>query len=282
MRRFITLHPRYFVLSLGMALAASLAAPAARADTSNFWDGNWHGNIQPYVWLPGISAETRYQLPNNGGEVQQKTDNNIFSYLSGAFMLDGTVRKGDWGMYGDIDWVKFSGEKGRFTNIGGDRIGAGANLDTRWGMKGGMVNFAGLYTLAHTGQGFIDLLFGVRYLWVKGNLDWDFSLNGNAGNVNIDRSGHLNNQMHVTDAIIGIRGNWSPFEDKRWFFPYYLDFGAGSSDTTYKASFGVAYGFDWGDIGFSYRDIHYSHSGNDKFIKDLTLSGPNFSVNWNF
>lgn len=232
--------------------------------------------------MPGISAETRYQLPNNGGEVTSKTDNDIFSYLSGALMLDGTVRKGDWGMYGDLDWVKFSNEEGRFSNIGGERFGASANLNTRWGFKGGMVNLAGLYTLSHSGQGFIDLLFGVRYLWVKGNLNWNFSLNGNAGNVNIADSGHLSNQMHATDAIIGIRGNWSPFENKRWFFPYYLDFGGGDGNTSYKLSAGVGYGFDWGDISFSYRDIHYSQNSSNKFIKDLSLAGPTFSVNWNF
>lgn len=282
MRRFVASQPLFPAISLAVIVAAALAAPAAKADTPDFWDGNWHGNIEPYVWLPGISANTRYQLPNGGGEVQQKSDNNIFSYLSGAFMIDGTVRKDNWGMYGDLDWVKFTNDQGRFTTIGGQRFGASANLDTNWGLKGGMVNLAGLYTIGHSGQGYVDFLFGMRYLWVKGNLGWNFNLNGNAGNISISRSGHLNNQMHVTDGIIGIRGDWSPFDDKRWFFPYYVDFGAGSSDTTFQARLGVAYGFSWGDIALQYRDVRYNQSGNDKFIKELQLSGPTFSVNWNF
>src|SRR5579859_7949983 len=110
--RFASPRALLAVVCLGL-----LAVPAAKADTPDYWDGDWHGSIQPYGWLPGISADTRYQLPNNGGTVEQKSDNNIFDYLSGALMVDGTVRKGNWGFYGDFDWVKFSNENGRFTNI---------------------------------------------------------------------------------------------------------------------------------------------------------------------
>jgi hypothetical protein len=268
---------------LVVALAFAAAAPSARADDAglDYWDGNWHGSIQPYGWLPGVSATTRFQLPNNGPSVEQKSSNSLLSNLSGAFMLDGTVRKGDWGMYGDIDWVDFSNEKGRFTSIGGQRFGASANLDNTWDMKGGMVNFAGLYTIAHGQDGYIDFLFGVRYLWIKGNLDWNFSLTGNAGRVDIEDSGHLHNQTHVTDGIVGVRGRWSPFEDKHWFFPYYVDIGGGGSDTTYQLMAGVAYGFSWGDIALNYRDVEYKQTG-DEFLKKVELSGPSFSVTWHF
>ena len=264
------------------ACMMGFAASPAKADNPDYWDGDWHGSIQPYGWLPGISASARYQLPDNGGTVEQKSDKNIFDYLSGALMVDGTLRKGNWGLYGDLDWVKFTGEKGRFTNIGGTRIGANANLDTEWGVKGGMVNLAGLYSMAHGQQGFIDLLFGMRYLWIKGNLDWNFNLTGNGGRVDIANSGHLNNQTHVTDAIIGIRGRWSPFADSNWFFPYYVDVGAGDSDHTYEAMIGVAYGFHWGDIALNYRDVEYKESDSNKFLKKLELSGPALSFTWHF
>jgi len=259
----------------------ALSVSVAKADTPDYWDGDWHGSIQPYGWLPGISAQTRYQLPNNGGTVEQKTNNSIFDYLSGAFMLDGTVRKGDWGFYGDLDWVKFSDEKGRFTNIGGQRFGADANLDTRWNMKGGMVTLAGLYTLAHGQQGYIDLLFGARYLWLKGNLNWNFNLTGNRGNLDISNNGHLSNQTHVTDGVIGVRGRWAPFAGSNWFFPYYADIGAGGSDNTYQLMVGVAYGFHWGDIALNYRDVEYKKNGDD-FLKSVELSGPALSFTWHF
>lgn len=261
---------------------AALAAPTVKADTPDYWDGDWHGSIQPYGWLPGISASTRFELPSGGSTVTQESDKNLFDYLSGAVMIDGTIRKGNWGFYGDFDWVKFSNEKGRFTSIGGDRIGASANLDTRWGIKGSMANFAGLYTMAHGQQGYIDLVFGVRYLWIKSNLDWNFNATGNGGRVDIDNTGHLHSQTHVTDGIVGIRGRWSPFEDSNWFFPYYADIGAGSSDNTYQLMVGVAYGFHWGDIALNYRDVQYHQGDDDKFLKRLQLSGPALSFTWHF
>ncbi|RDI99496.1 hypothetical protein DVT68_01145 [Dyella solisilvae] len=281
MRRAAFLQSKVSRVSLAIALAAAFSAPTAKAEQPDLWDGNWHYSIEPYIWLPGISAETRYQLPNNGGQVQQKSTGNIFSNLSGAFMLDGSVRKDNWGFYGDIDWVNFTNEKGRFSQIGGERFGAGANLDTSWDLKGGMINLAGLYSMAHSNQGYIDLVFGMRYLWIKGNLDWNLTVNGNAGNLNIDRTGSLRNSTNATDGIIGIRGRWTPFENQRWFLPYYLDLGAGTSNTTYQVRFGVGYAFNWGDIGLNYRDVGYNQSGS-RFLKSLQLSGPTFSVNWNF
>ncbi|WP_114241134.1 hypothetical protein [Dyella sp. C9] len=267
---------------LGCTLSATLTVARADDGNPNYWDGDWHGSIQPYGWLPGVSANTRFQLPNNGPSVEQKSSNSLLSNLSGAFMLDGTLRKGDWGMYGDIDWVDFSNEKGHFTNIGGQRFGASANLDNSWDMRGGMVNFAGLYTAAHGQQGYIDILVGVRYLWIKSSLDWNFTFTGNGGRVNIADSGNLRGQTHVTDGIVGIHGRWSPFPDKHWFFPYYLDVGGGGSDSTYQVMAGLAYGFSWGDIALNYRDVEYKASGSDEFLRKVELSGPSFSVTWHF
>lgn len=286
-RRWIMISPLVsriarHVPALGLIITATLLAWPAHADTPDPWDGNWHGSITPYGWLPGVSGETRFQLPNNGPSVSTKSDNDLFSTLSGAFMLEGELRKGDWGMYGDIDWVKFSDEKGRFTSIGNERIGGNANLDTRWGIKGGMVNFAGLYTLAHGDQGYADLLFGGRYLWLKGNLDWNFRATGNGNRLDIQNSGHLDNQTHVTDAIVGIRGRWTPFDNSGWYFPYYVDVGAGDSDNTYQLNVGVGYAFHWGDLALSYRDVEYHESADEKFLRKVQLSGPSFSYTWRF
>lgn len=270
------------VVAPAVLLSGACMGTAHAADpVPNMWDGNWHYSITPYGWLPGISATMRYKIPS-GGTAESKTDNNIFSYLSGAFMLEGEARKGDWGIYGDVDWVKFSDEKGRFTSIGGNRIGASAGLDTRWGLKGGMVNLSALYSLGHGNTGYIDFIFGARYLWLKGNLNWNFNLNGNGGRVDIADSGHLHNQLHVTDAIIGVKGAWTPFGSSSWFFPYYVDVGAGGSDSTYQLKAGVAYAFDWGNIALLYRDVGYHQNDNNKFLKKVELSGPAFSVTWNF
>jgi hypothetical protein len=275
----------FHVAIFGLAISSALATQSAHAaDAADQWDGNWHGSITPYGWLPGVTGETKYRLPNSEGgtDVTAKTNNDVWSSLSGFFMLQGDVRKGDWGMFADLDWVKFDNEAAHFEAIGNNRFGANAHLDTNWGIKGGMINLAGLYTMAHGQQGNIDLVFGVRYLWLKGNLNWNFNLAGNQGNLNIANSGHLSNQTHVTDGIIGIRGSWMPFSDSHFFFPYYVDFGTGDSDSTYQINAGVAYAFSWGDIALLYRDVHYEEGTGNTFLKSAELSGPAFSFTWHF
>ncbi|MET3654775.1 hypothetical protein [Dyella japonica] len=266
---------------MSAAIAVSFVVRPANADTPDPWDGNWHGSITPYAWLPGVKATTRFSLPS-GSQVVTKSNKDILNNLSGAFMLEGILRKGRWGLYGDVDWVDFTNQKGRITSIGGDRIGAGADLNTRWGLKGGMVTLAGLYTIGHSSQGYVDLLLGMRYLWTKGNLNWNFGLTGNGGRVDIQDSGHLHNQMHVTDAIIGVRGHWTPFPDRHWYMPYYIDVGTGDSDSTYQLTAGVGYAFHWGDIALVYRQIKYRQDDNSKFLRDIELDGPAINFTWNF
>lgn len=157
--------------SLAFSIAlATLPSRAAAGPVDDPWDGNWHGSFTPYAWLPGIRAETTFQLPDSGARVTSKSDSGLLSKLSGALMLEGVARKGDWGLFGDVDWVKFSDESGHFTSIGNARFGADAGLRDRSGTKGGMFNLAGLYRLGHGNQGHADLLVGMHYLWLKGNL----------------------------------------------------------------------------------------------------------------
>jgi len=260
---------------LTMVWATSATAQQSRPD---LWDGQVHSSISLYGWLPGLSATARYQLPT--GNAESKTDSSIMKSLDGFFMIQGDVRKGDWGLYGDFDWVKFSDQKARFTSIGNRFVGADLGLDSRWGLKGGMVNFAGMYSLAHGNSGYADLLFGVRYLWVKGNLSWDFGLNGNHG-FDIDNSGHIGRNTHVTDAIVGLRGRWYLGEGN-WYVPYYFDIGGSSNNSTYQAAVGLGYMFHWGDVSLDWRGVRYSQSADDAFLRRLDLNGPVVKFTWNF
>ncbi len=263
-------------LCLLAVLSASFVALPSHAADVDPWDGAWHGSITPYLWLPGVSAKSRYSY--QGSEVHDKTDRDILSNLSGALMIDGDVRKGDWGMYGDFVWVKFDNEKSRFRSIGGENVGGDASLDTRTGLKGGFVTLAGLYSLGHGSEGYTDLLFGGRYLWLKGNLSWNFGFAGNR--FGIADSGHLAENTHVTDALIGIRGRWTPGGGP-WFFPYYFDIGAGGSDFTSQIALGAGYAFHWGDVSLAWRYVTYQ-GDDDSFIERMSLSGPTIGVTWHF
>ncbi|TCV94186.1 hypothetical protein EC912_104384 [Luteibacter rhizovicinus] len=57
---------RLVSLSVRAAVVLAVAGMPAHADTVDPWDGDWHGSITPYGWLPGVTGETRFQLPNKG------------------------------------------------------------------------------------------------------------------------------------------------------------------------------------------------------------------------
>ena len=165
---------------LALALAASSFVPAAHAD-----DG-WRSSFTIYGWLPGVDAELG--VPVDTGTAVSKSNTDILDNLRGALMLSFDTHNGDWGFYGDGDWVKFSNQEGTFRSIGGQHVDAA--LNTRWDFKGGLITLAGLYTLTHSPSGYTDLVFGGRYFWVKTNVKWDFTLSGGGGNLDIANSGN--------------------------------------------------------------------------------------------
>ncbi len=148
-------------------------------------------------------------------------------------MLSGDVRKGDWGMYGDVDWVKFDNENSRFHSIGGNIVGGDASLSTNMDIKGGFITLAGMYSLGHGQDGYADLIFGGRYLWIKNNLGWNFTFNGD--HFGLADSGHVSSQTHVSDALIGIRGRWIP-GGGNWYIPHV----PGSGLRRFRSDFAVA------------------------------------------
>lgn len=272
---WITRTVRFVVLPAVLLLFAA----STQAAEVNPWDGSVHTDLTFYGWLPGVSGDLRFELPN-GGRAETKSDNNILDNLEGALMVQTVVRAGDWGFFGDFDWVKFGNQDGHFTHIGGDVVGADLSLDTRWNIKGGMVTMAALYTLGHDSWGYADLLFGGRYLWIKSNLNWDFSATGNGG-LQIDNSGHLAQNSHVTDAVIGLRGRLN-LGDGNWYMPYYVDVGGGSDSTTAQALLGIGYGFDWGGLAFVWRHTSYSQTNDTDLLRRISFDGPAFAVTWRF
>jgi hypothetical protein len=272
--------PRLASAALLTLFGTAFAAHSAHAANSDPWDGDAHPSFMFYAWLPGVSLDTRYKLPpvDGGGEVVNKSDGNILDNLSGAFMMAGDVRVGDWGFFGDLAWVKFDDQDGKIRDFDGQHVSA--DLKSTWDIKGGVVTLAGLYTLAHGSFGYTDVVFGGRYLWIKGNLKWDFTATGNGGIIGIADSGKLSRNTHSSDAVIGLRGNWV-LGDGHWYIPYYADIGAGDSEWTTAVSVGVGYLYDWGNIGLVWRDLRYKQ-GNDDFLRKFDLSGPSFNIGWQF
>lgn len=255
---------------LALALAASSFVPAAHAD-----DG-WRSSFTIYGWLPGVDAELG--VPVDTGTAVSKSNTDILDNLRGALMLSFDTHNGDWGFYGDGDWVKFSNQEGTFRSIGGQHVDAA--LNTRWDFKGGLITLAGLYTLTHSPSGYTDLVFGGRYFWVKTNVKWDFTLSGGGGNLDIANSGKVAGNSHFSNAIIGLRGRWQN-GTTGWYVPYYADVGTGDSDLTSTLQIGVGYAWTWGDLGLDWRWVHYDQ-GDSELVRHVDLSGPSLGLTWHF
>jgi hypothetical protein len=101
------------------------------------------------------------------------------------------------------------------------------------------------------------------------------------GIIDIADSGKIATNKNSGDAIIGLRGNWVFGDGGRWYVPYYIDVGTGTSEWTTSASLGVGYLYDWGNIAFVWRDLRYKQ-GNDEFLRKFQLDGPSFNIGWQF
>ena len=86
--------------------------------------------------------------------------------------------------------------------------------------------------------------------------------------------------LRIWDGIIGVRGRvrWG---ETPWFTPYYLDVGAGSSNLTWQAMLGIAYGFKWGDVVLAHRTLFYDQN-DDKLLQDFRFSGPTLGATFRF
>ncbi len=267
-------------LCAAVAIALAGAAMASTASAAEQPGDGYNGTMFAlYGWLPGVTTDLRYELSN--GTAETKSSNNIFDYLSGALMLQAAGHYDEWGWFADFDWVSLSGEKGRFREIGGENIGGNVKLDTKWDFSGGLLTFAGSYNLTHSRDGFADLLFGARYMWVSTTLKWDFGVNGNDG-FDIANSGKIDRNENLWAAVVGLRGRWRFGDGGRWYVPYYADVGAGSSLWTSDLSLGVGYAFDWGEMNVDWKDVRYHQTDNTALVRRLGLSGPNVKFAWYF
>ena len=117
------------------------------------------------------------------------------------------------------------------------------------------------------------LLGGLRYFKLDTRLSVDTS------SVLQDRWFKASSSGSVTDAIIGIRGNYH-FNPK-WAFRYYADIGAGQSDFTWQANAGITYSTsdNW-DIALTYRHLEWDVGG--KSIDDMSFDGPLLGIVYNW
>jgi len=257
-----------------LAIYAVLFSAVVRADPQQT---PWEFSLTPYLWLPHVDAAMRYETPGNGGSSVDLT--NLLQHLNAALFLSGEARRGRWGLAADLVFCDFQKEGSNVTNVGrpGGENEVPVNTATTTSLTGYMVSVTGNYSLRRSADGNLDLLAGLRYTHIGTTLDWSFA-------ASVDglpaRTGSAGQGVDLWDGVVGVRGH-AKFGDGKWFVPYYLDAGAGTSKFTWQGMLGVGYSFGWGDLLLVYRYLSFEQ-GDEHPVQHFYLSGPALGATFRF
>ena len=268
-RRKGAVHPLIFLF----AVQALLFGEVVRADPQ---ETPWEFSVTPYLWLPRVDASMRYETPGNGGSSVSMS--NLLQHLNAALFLSGEARKGKWGIASYLVFVDFQKTGSNVTSVvgpGGNEVPV--NSGTTTSLTGYMVSLTGNYSLLRWPDAKLDLLAGLRYTHIGTTLDWSFasSVDSLPG-----RSGSAEQGVDLWDGVVGFRGS-ARFGGGKWFVPYYLDAGAGTSKFTWQALLGVGYAFGWGDLLLVYRYLSFEE-GDTQPLQRLYFSGPALGATFRF
>ena len=257
-----------------LAVQAVLFSALAHADPH---DAPWEFSLTPYLWLPRVDASMRYETPGSGGSNVSLT--NLLQHLNAALFLSGEARKDGWGVAADLVFCNFRREGSNVSTVQGPagEVEAPVNSGTTTSLTGYMVSVTGNYSLMRWPDMRLDLLGGLRYTHIGTTLDWYFA-------TTVDslpgRSGSAGQGVDLWDGIVGFRGS-AGFAGGKWFVPYYLDAGTGSSRFTWQALLGIGYSFGWGDLLVVYRYLSFEQ-GDEQPVQRLYFSGPAIGARFNF
>ena len=252
-------------------------------------DDKWHFAITPYFWAPNIDGTLKYGVPPGAGG-SPKVDvgpNDYLENLDFAIMIAGEVRKGRWSVFTDVIYLDFSDEDSKVKSIdfidgGSNPVSSSLDAGTESSLKGLAWTLAGSYGVLQGDLGRLELLAGLRYFGVEASTDWRLAttITGPGGSRVFQRTGSVSRSEDLWDGIIGLRGRLNLGASK-FYIPYYIDVGTGSSEVTWEGMVGLGYGFKWVDIILAYRHLYYDMGGDD-LIQDMRFSGPAFGLKIKF
>jgi opacity protein-like surface antigen len=203
---------------LAACVAAALCGFPVAAQTSEPSTNDWKYELVPYAWLPSVSTNLKLgPLPGN----ITHNSTSVLDALDFAAMASFEARKGNWGGLLDIQYVKL-GMPNRFA--GGLPGGFTADFEDS------MVNMLGFYRVMDAPVSF-DLLGGARYVHASTDVTIAPNLPG------LER--HLEDSVGWWNGVVGVRAI-APVADK-WSLMGYLDYGAGSSTSSWQGVAGVSY-----------------------------------------
>ena len=176
-----TLFGRFMTVTfLAGALCSFMSIAAAAADSAGNTTASddWQFKAEVYGWFPTIKGT----LPTDD-DLEIKFD-DILENLDFTFMGGFQARKGKWAIVSDVVYLKLSADEAGNTTIPVGPLSVPTRVDFDVEMKTWIVDLAGAYRIYQTGKHDVQVLAGVRYLWLDVGAKLDTSvIPGGGGRV---------------------------------------------------------------------------------------------------
>jgi len=235
-------------LFLMILLVASLAGPLMTGAAEGVAQtDDWEFAIELYLWGASIGGKSA-----SSSDIDVDFD-DILDSLESAFMGMGGAHKGKWFFGVDVIYLDTADNEAI-------EPGVTASVDlTTW-----IITSLVGYSLVDTGKSRLEILGGVRYLYMDADL-------------RVDASGaHAEDSGSNWDAVIGTKGVLGLTE--KWQLFGHLDIGTGDSDLTWQAMAGIGYEFNkWFHVNAAYRYLDWDFDDNPA-VDELNISGPALGI----
>ena len=184
-----------------------------------------------------------------------------------AFMGGMQAQKDKWSLSADLIYLSLDKQVNRDAGY----IDAITDVDGNVSLKSWIVTPAVGYAIHESESSRVEIVGGVRYLWLK-----------SGANVEFDTTPVFDEAVSKSywDAIIGVRARFD-LNDK-WFMPMYADIGTGDADITWQGFAGVGYKFEKVKAVFGYRYLQYEFDSDNRVMGEMTVNGPLLGLVMNF
>lgn len=254
---------KLLIATLTGALMSTTAVAQVQTDSSESQD-QWQFAGAIYLWGADIGGKTI------GGAEVEVGFNDLLDNLEMAFTGAFAARKNNWSFLTDVVYLDLGVDGTADLSIPIGPIQVPVTTTTNLDLQALVLQFAGGYGLYSEGKSRLDLLGGVRYI----DLDTDLFLE--LQSLGPGQSRTISDSLTTWDGFVGLKGQASLAD--RWYFPYYVDVGAGDSKLTWQATAGIGFqaGRMW-DLALVYRHLEWDFDST-LLIDDINFRGPTLGV----
>jgi hypothetical protein len=195
-----------------------------------------------------------------------------------AFMGSLEARKGRFGAFTDVMYFDIGGSRTGTGSlaVSGIQLPPGIEARATLDIKTTVWMLAAEYEALSTPDVSVDVFAGARTLEARTNVGYEFDHEFGPF-VGPARQGSAETKLTNWDAIVGAKGRVNFGADRKWFVPYYVDVGAGDSDSTWQAMAGIGYTFGRTEVIAAWRHLDYRFKSGTT-LQSLTFDGPAVGV----